>query len=297
MKLEAGTYVQLEVEKEVEPNGYYLTNGSENVLLHYSEVEGQIQIGDYIEVFLFHDTHDRLASTMKRPLISLGELALLEVADIHPRMGCFLEMGLGRQLLLPIRELPEEQELRPVVGDRVFVVLEQDKQGRMLAKLAGEREFETYVFAAPSTWKNQWFDARVYKTLKMGTFVLVDGGVLGFGAIGMIHSTERTKKLRVGEEVKVRVTFVREDGRVNLSLRLSKEKGRDEDATILLHFLKDRPNAAMPYSDKTPPDIILQKFNMSKAAFKRAIGKLMKEDLIRQDENWTYLKEKQTKDE
>ncbi|NBI29504.1 CvfB family protein [Chengkuizengella marina] len=296
MKLEAGTYVQLEVEKEIEPNGYYLTNGSENVLLHYSEIEGEIQIGDCIEVFLFHDTHDRLASTMKRPLISLGELALLEVADVHPRMGCFLEMGLGRQLLLPIRELPEEEELRPVVGDHVFVVLEQDKQGRMLAKLAGEREFEPYVFAAPTTWKNQWFDARVYKTLKMGTFVIVDGGVLGFGAIGMIHSSERTKKLRIGEVAKVRVIFVREDGRVNLSLRLSKEKGRDEDATILLQFLKERPNGAMPYSDKTPPDIILHKFNMSKAAFKRALGKLMKEDLIRQEENWTYLKEQQMKD-
>ncbi|MDP5273035.1 CvfB family protein [Chengkuizengella axinellae] len=297
MKLEAGTYVNLEVEKEVEPNGYYLTNGSENVLLHYSEIEGQIQIGDVLEVFLFHDTHDRLASTMKRPLISLGELALLEVADVHPRMGCFLEMGLGRQLLLPIRELPEESELRPIVGDKVYVELEQDKQGRMLAKLAGEKEFQPYIFHAPTTWKNQWFDARVYKTLKMGTFVLVDGGVLGFGVIGMIHSSERTKSLRVGEIVQVRVTYVREDGRVNLSLRPSKEKGRDEDATKLLNFLKERPNGAMPYSDKTPADIILHKFNISKAAFKRAMGKLMKEDLIRQDENWTYLKEKQPNNE
>lgn len=88
--------------------------------------------------------------------------------------------------------------------------------------------------------------------------------------------------LRLGEEVKVRVTLVREDGRVNLAMSPRKEVGRDEDADRLIAFLKERPGGGMPYSDATPPDIIKQRFGISKSAFKRAMGKLMKEGLVTQ---------------
>lgn len=101
--------------------------------------------------------------------------------------------------------------------------------------------------------------------------------------------------LRLGEEVKVRVTLVREDGRVNLAMSPRKEVGRDEDADRLIAFLKERPGGGMPYSDATPPDIIKQRFGISKSAFKRAMGKLMKEGLVTQKENWTYLVEKMPK--
>lgn len=290
MSLEAGTVAKLQVAREKSPFGYFLTDGSRDVLLHYSEVVGSIQQGEHIDVFLFHDTEDRLAATMKTPLIHLGEMALLEVVDIHPRFGCFLDMGIGRNLLLPFRELPELKELRPVVGDKVYAVLGHDKQGRMLARLAGERELAPLAFPAPTSWKNQWLTARVYKPLQNATFVLVEGGVLGFGAIGMIHETERTRLLRVGETVQVRASFIREDGRVNLSMKPLKQIGRDEDSEVILAVLRERPNGAMPYSDQTPADIILNRFHISKGAFKRALGKLMKDGLVYQKENWTYLK-------
>jgi hypothetical protein len=250
-----------------------------------------------LEVFLFFDTEDRLAATMKKPYLTLGEMGRLVVADIHPRLGCFLEMGLGRQLLLPIRELPELEELRPHVGDEVFVIMEHDKQGRLRAKLAGERELAPMSFHAPTSWVNEWVEATVYKPLQMGTFVLVDGGVLGFGAIGMIHSSERNRMLRLGEKVKCRVTMVREDGRVNLAMSPLKEVGRNEDADKLLAFMKERPTGGMPYSDATPPDIIKQRFGISKSAFKRALGKLMKDGLVTQKENWTYLTESVPQDQ
>ncbi|MDF2814306.1 MAG: RNA-binding protein [Paenibacillus sp.] len=290
MTLEAGTIRKLEIARDVSPNGYFLTDGYDEVLLHYSEVIGTVAVGDQVEVFLFHDTQDRLSATMKEPLIRLGELALLEVADIHPRFGCFLEMGLGRQLLLPVRELPEWTEARPKKGDRVFVTLAHDKQGRLTAKLAGERELAEHAFPAPTTWRNEWVDARVYKTLQDSTFVLCDGGVLGFGAIGMIHESERTRSLRLGEQVNCRVTFVREDGRVNLSMRAAKHVGQVEDADRILAYLQERPNGSMPYSDETPADIISEKFGISKGAFKRAIGKLMKDGLVEQQGSWTKLK-------
>lgn len=277
--------------REVPPNGYFLTDGTQDVLLHYSETVGEVKPGDQVEVFLFHDTQDRLAATMRKPLIRLGEVALLEVVDIHPRFGCFLEMGLGRQLLLPFKELPELKELRPEVGDKVFVVLSHDRQGRLVAKLAGEEQLKKLCFNAPAAWRGHSVEARVYKPLQMGTFVVCDGGVVGFGVIGFIHSSERTRLLRLGEQVKIRVTFVREDGNVNCSMRERKEVGRDEDAEKLLAFLNQRPNKAMPYSDETPADLISQRFGISKSAFKRAIGKLMKEGLVYQEGSWTYLKQ------
>jgi predicted RNA-binding protein (virulence factor B family) len=292
--LEAGTVVTLRIAKEVTPFGFFLTDEEQEVLLHYTQIVGEIQIDEDIEVYLYHDAQDRLSATMKHAFIKLGEVGLLEVVDIHPRFGSFLEMGLGRQLLLPFREQPEMKELRPVVGDKVYVVLAHDRQGRLIAKLAGEDELVPLAFHAPTAWKNQWITARVYKPLQLGSFVVCEGegGILGgFGAIGMIHSSERTELLRLGQQVQARVIFVREDGRANLSMRPLKEVGRDEDAEMILEYLKAQPNQAMPYSDETPVEIIMEKFNISKSAFKRALGKLMRNGLIVQKENWTHMKQ------
>jgi hypothetical protein len=268
-----------------------LTDGHQDVLLHYSEVTGPVEIGEPVDVFLYYDTEDRLAATMRRPKLLRGEVGLLDVVDMHPRYGLFLEMGLGRNLLLPYSELPELEELRPQVGDTVYVTLANDRQGRLVAKLAGETELVSRCFAAPADWRNRWIEARVYKPLQMGTFVVCDGGVIGFGVIGFIPAAERSRLLRLGENVRVRVTFIRDDGRVNLSLRPPKELGQSEDADKVLAFLRSRPNGAMPYSDETPADIIAAKFGISKAAFKRALGKLMRDRLVVQQGNWTHLAE------
>ncbi|MWC27547.1 CvfB family protein [Paenibacillus sp. MMS18-CY102] len=288
----AGTIVKLRVAREVSPYGFFVTDGEQDVLLHYSEIIGKKpNPGDDVEVFLYFDTDDRLSATMRKPLITLGEMARLRVADIHSKLGCFLEIGLGRQLLLPLSELPENRDFRPLIGDEVHVVLRNDKQGRLIAKLAAEEDLTAQVFRAPDDWRNRWIEGWVTKTLQMGSFVLLDGGVLGFGAFGMIPAAERIRPLRLGERVRARVTFVREDGRVNLSLVERKEVGRIEDADRILAFLRERPGGAMPYSDETPADLVKQKFGISKSAFKRALGKLMREGVVIQEGNWTKLKE------
>ncbi|MEX1031131.1 MAG: S1-like domain-containing RNA-binding protein [Paenibacillaceae bacterium] len=289
--MQAGTVAELLIDREVSPNGYYLTSGTKDVLLHYSEVVGEIHVGERVNVFLFHDTEDRLTATMREPKLKLGELGLLEVVDVHPALGIFLEIGLTRHVLFPMSELPLQPNLRPKIGDQVFTVLGHDKQGRLLAKWAGEHKLAELAFHAPTSWKNRWVDAIVYKPIDDATYVLCPGGVLGFGVIGMIHESERTRPLRLGETVNVRVTFVREDGRVNLSMRPLKQQGREDDADRLLAFLKERPNLAMPYSDETSAEIIMNRFNLSKSAFKRAIGKLMKDGLVYQKGSWTHLKE------
>ena len=107
MTLKAGNFVELTVAREVDPNGYYLTDGRQDVLLPYNEATVDIRLNQSLRVFLFHDSKGRLTATTKTPAIAAGTLAALQVADIHERMGCFLEMGIGRQLLLPYTELPE----------------------------------------------------------------------------------------------------------------------------------------------------------------------------------------------
>jgi uncharacterized protein len=290
--MEAGTTARLTVVQE-NPHGFSLTNGTAKVLLPFPEALGEkLKAGDSVEAFLYHDSEDRLTATLRKPLMHYGELGRLKVADVHPKLGCFLEIGLPRHVLLPVGELPKEEKYRPVVGDEVYVILDRDKSGRLLARAAKEEALAGRTFRAPSSWRNQWVDGWVYHTLRTGTFVICEGGVLGFGAIGYIPDHERPRTLRVGEKVSARVTFVREDGHVNLSMRQRKEVGMVEDSDRLMAFLRERPNGAMPYSDETQADIISQRFGISKSAFKRAIGKLMKEGLVEQRGSWTHLTEK-----
>ena len=296
MMPEAGTEVSLRVRREAPPYGWYLGEGGEGgaeVLLPYGEaVKSRPLAGEETTVFLFHDDKGRLTATQRQPLIRLGELARLAVADRHPRFGLFLEMGIGRQLLLPYKELPERRpDVWPQVGDELHVVLKHDKEGRMLARLAKEDDFAGRVVRAPSSWRNMQVEGWVTGLYREGAFVLVDGGLLGYGALGFVHETAMSRPLRLGEKFAARVARVRDDGRVTLTMRPPKETGRLEDAERLLSFLRERPGGGMPYSDETPADLILKRFGMSKSAFKRALGKLMKDGLVTQKGNWTYLRE------
>ncbi|MHA6484803.1 CvfB family protein [Paenibacillus sp. strain BS8-2] len=290
MTLTAGTRYNLRVEREVSPYGFFLSDGESEVLLHYTELIGsKPHIGDSVDVFVYYDSEDRITATMKQSLLHLGEIARLRVVDVHPKLGCFLEMGLSRHLLLPLSELPESIAYRPLPGDEVHVMMRHDKIGRLVAKTAFEEELSPLVFPAPETWNNTWVEGWVTKTLQIGSFVMVDGGVVGFGVYGLIPTSERTRSLRLGERVRARVTYIREDGRVNLAMTERKEVGRVEDADRILAFLKDRPGGAMPYSDETEAELIKKRFGISKSAFKRALGKLMRDGLVTQKGSWTHL--------
>lgn len=296
MSLVAGTLRTLRVNREVSPFGWFLgeEESAEEVLLPYGESVGvKHDLGAEVEVFLFHDDKERLTATLRKPYLVAGEMARVEVADFHPRFGFFLEIGIGRQLLLPLKELPEgRRDVWPQTGDEVHVVMRHDKEGRMLARLAKLEDLEAFTFRAPSSWNNEWREGWVTDVFRDGVFTLVDGGVLGYGALGYIHNSAMVHPLRIGQKFKARVTQVREDGRVSLSVRAAKESGRVEDADRLLAFLKERPGGGMPYSDETSAEDIQRRFGLSKSAFKRALGKLMKEGLVTQKGAWTYLANK-----
>ncbi|KXG43150.1 CvfB family protein [Tepidibacillus decaturensis] len=291
MSLQTGMYYVLKVERE-SPFGYFLSDGTEDVLLHFSETNQQkFELGDQIEVFLYNDHKGRIAATLHTPKIVMGEIGFLTVDGYETRMGFFLDNGISKQVLLPISELPEEKKIWPKPGDQLLVKLVHDKQKRLLAHLVDdEQEIKSFIDQQldghlPDPIKQtQFVKGIVLRHISVGAHVYLENHQIGF-----LHRMEQIHELRLGENVQVRLTFVRDDGRVNLSMKPLKQTSRIEDADRILEVLHER-GGAMPYWDKTPPDILQKKFNLSKAAFKRALGKLMKDGVIYQEEGWTYLK-------
>jgi predicted RNA-binding protein (virulence factor B family) len=285
----AGTRKTLQVLRQKQ-HGYYVGDGWREVLLPNAEVIGTPQVDKTVDVFVYHDSEDRWVATMHPVKMEHGQIGLLEVVDVHPQLGVFLDIGIRRQLFLPYGELPQTEYLRPKKGDSIYVKIVHDAMGRMLAHLAGEPELAPLCVAAPATWKNTWVEATVYNTMKEASFVVCDAGVLGYGVIGMVHMNERIRPLRIGDRVRLRVVHVREDGRVNLSMREPMHIAQSNDADKLYLHLKTR-GGFLPYGDHTDPATIQQVFQISKGAFKRAIGLLIKQGKIRLQDNCIYAAE------
>ncbi|QQE73869.1 DNA-binding protein [Brevibacillus composti] len=280
--LQAGMQLAMTVEREIEP-GYFLRAGEDEVFLHRREAERRLSPGDEVDVFLYHDHENRLAATMEQPYVGLNEYGWLEVVDSMPQMGVFLDNGIGKDLLLFVDDLPKLKFEWPRIGDRLLVSLKRDKLGRLLAKPVTEEEINKIAVPAPDSAHNQWVEGTVYKVIKDGAFLFTDDEYVMF-----VHREEMTEPLRLGQSVRCRVSYVREDGRINGSMRVRKEVQYGEDADKLLAYLTQR-GGAMPYTDDTQPDVIREKFAMSKSAFKRALGKLMKERRVEQADGWTRL--------
>lgn len=125
---------------------------------------------------------------------------------------------------------------------------------------------------------------RVYNTIEDGAFIVTAEDYIGF-----IHNDEMVVPLQIDDEIEARVTFLRADGKLNLSLKPLKEEARHQDAEKIVAYLKGR-KGSMPYTDVTPPETIKDVFGLSKAAFKRALGLLLKDGLVEQKEGWVTLK-------
>lgn len=267
--------------------GYFLKLGNDEILLHHNEATQTLRPGEEVEVFLYHDHENRLAATMKMPSVREGEYGWLEVVDMNARLGVFLHNEIGKDLLLFLDDLPKLRQEWPRPGDRLLVTLTWDKQGRMLAKLADEDIITRIAKPAPPKMLNHKVVGTVYKLIGAGAFLLTEDEHILF-----VHRDEMTSPLRLGQTVECRVTFVREDGRLNGSMRARKEVSYEEDANRILQILKDR-GGSMPYTDSTDPEILKDKFGISKSAFKRAMGRLLKLGLVEQEEGWTHLKSRE----
>ncbi|WP_078408641.1 CvfB family protein [Priestia abyssalis] len=288
-KLQPGKTMVLRVVRET-PLGYMLTDGREEVLLHRNEATATLAEEEEVKVFIYLDREGRLTSTMTLPVIEAGTYQWVKVVGTEPGLGVFVDIGISKDLLVEKNDLPALESLWPAEGDLLYCTIKATKRGLLYGKPATEDVMQGISKEAPKSLFNKDINATVYRVLRVGTSFITDEGYLGF-----VHETERREEPRLGERVKVRVIHVKEDGTLNLSMLPRKQEGMGEDADKIYEYLQSR-SGAMPYWDKSFPEDIRDRFNMSKAAFKRALGKLMKENKITQEEGWTYIKKEEEGD-
>ncbi|WP_409301093.1 S1 RNA-binding domain-containing protein [Peribacillus sp. SCS-155] len=282
VQMEAGTAVTLQVDREAD-FGFFLTNGTEDVLLHHNETEGDVEVGEEVEVFLYHDKQGRMTATMNVPHIQIGKYGWAEVVSVKRDLGVFVNIGISKDILVSLDDLPKLLHLWPAVGDRLFASLKTDRHGRLLARLATEDVIESIAVKAPKKgMRNAAVKGNVYRLLLVGSFMYSEEGYRCF-----IHESERSNEPRLGQFVEGRVIDIKDDGSLNISLHPFKQDKMESDSEVIYNYLISR-GGAMPYSDKSSPEDIEFHFHLSKGAFKRALGKLMKEGKIYQEEGWTY---------
>ena len=249
--------------------GVYLGSDEERVLLPKKQVPVGVEPGDPVEVFLYKDSSDRLIATTQEPKITLGELAVLEVIDVG-RIGAFLDWGLEKDLLLPFKE----QTVKVEKGDRCLVSLYVDKSGRLCATM---KVYPLLRTDSPYQ-KDDTVRGTVYEVNRdIGVFVAVDDRYSA-----LIPKREVYGKLYPGQQIEARVAAVKADGKLDLSVRSRIPEQMDADAEKIMKRLEGN-GGVLPFTDKADPERIRDEFGMSKASFKRAVGRLLKEGKIKID--------------
>ena len=268
--IELGKRQVLKVVKKVDFGVYLgeeMTAGEhERVLLPGRQVPEGTEPGDTLEVFIYRDSSDRLIATTRVPVIQLHETALLKVADVG-KIGAFLDWGLEKDLLLPFKE----QTAHVKKGQEVLAALYIDKSSRLCATM---KVYPYLQQNSPYIVEDE-VKGRVYELSdNFGVLVAVDDKYSG-----LIPKKEAQGVYQPGEIISCRVTSVREDGKLNLSPRKKAYQQIEEDAALVLKVL-DEFAGVLPFDDRVSPEIIKREFGLSKAAFKRAVGHLMKEKKI-----------------
>ena len=266
--IELGKKQKLTIIKRVD-FGVYLAedrDAQERVLLPGKQVPPESRVGDEMEVFVYRDSKDRLISTTQTPLVTLGQVALLSVAQVG-KIGAFLSWGLEKDLLLPFRE----QTCRVRPGDQVLAALYVDKSSRLCSTM----KVYHYLRTDAPYEKDDLVKGRIYEISdNFGAFVAVDDRYSG-----LINKQEYFVNLAVGQVVEARVRSVKEDGKLDLSVREKIPKQMEKDAEFVLQVIEEY-DGVLPFNDKVSPEIIERELHLSKNAFKRAVGHLLKEGKI-----------------
>jgi hypothetical protein len=278
-----GTIQTMNIDRKIK-TGYVLKHSGREALLHNEESDKELISGENLDVFLYSDKKGRWVATLNLPVVQKGTCDWVEVKEVIPNLGVFVDIGTNKEMLVSKDDLPLFESVWPEKGDKLYVTLGEDRKGRLLAIPANEDVLINEMDAAPENLYQQSITGRVYHTSKEGAAIFTEGNHRGF-----IHHSERRQEPRLGELVSGRVIEVKEDGSVNVSLRPLKQHSMGDDAETILQHLK-ADDGVIPFSDKSDPEDIRATFQISKAAFKRALGRLMKEGKIEQEDGNTYLK-------
>lgn len=262
--IKLGEYQVLTIVKRTEFGVYLAENdhSTEKVLLPIKQVSDGAELGDKQRVFIYRDSDDRLIATTNTPKLTVGETAVLRVNDVT-KIGAFLDWGLERDILLPFKEMTER-----VQKDREYLVaLYIDKSQRLAATM----KVYKYLKLAGDYEKDDEAEGIIYEINdEFGAFVAIDCKYHG-----LIPKKEIHEELHAGDRIRGRVTDVREDGKINLSIHQKAYLQMSDDGEKILAVIEEY-DGILPYNDKASPEVIYRDFKMSKAAFKRAVGGLYK---------------------
>lgn len=261
-KVEFGVYVAPE---EVMKDAEALKENK--VLLPAKYVPEGKKVGDTVEVFVYRDSKDRLIATTLQPKLVMGRVARLRVAQVG-KFGAFLDWGLEKDLMLPFKQ----QKRRVNEGEEVLVSLYIDKSNRLCATMNVYRELRT---DSPYQ-KGDRVTGTIYEiSPNFGAFVAVDDMYSG-----LIAQKELYGEIQIGDTVSARVLNVKEDGKLDLSVREKAYLQITSDAEKIMELI-DRFGGALPFNDKASPEVIKREIGMSKNEFKRAVGNLLKNNRIK----------------
>ena len=261
----------------------------DTVLLPGKQVPEGTKKGDKLSVFIYKDSQDRLIATTREPKLFLGETAVLRVAQVS-RIGAFLDWGLEKDLFLPFKEqtwrperlLPYKEQTKKVhEGEEILVALYIDKSSRLCATMKVYHYLQTdSPYAQGDT-----VTGLVYEISdNFGVFVAVDEKYSG-----LIPKQEAQGNYKPGDELTCRVTAVREDGKLTLSAKKKAYIQLHEDAESVYEIIQEF-EGELPFDDKASPEIIQREFGLSKNAFKRAVGHLLKEKKIEMKNGKIYAR-------
>lgn len=266
--MQLGEIQVLTVMRQVDFGVYLASPQSpeERVLLPKKQVPEGLLVGEELEVFLYKDSKDRLIATTTKPKLTLGGMALLTVKEVT-KIGAFLDWGLEKDLFLPFR-----QQTRKVhAGEECLVGLYTDKSERLCASM----NVYEYLSTNSPYQKGDQVKGRVYQISEnFGAFVAVDDKYSA-----LIPKKEFFGQAKVGDIVEARVTSVKPDGKLDISLREKSYLQIHEDAEAVMQVIEEF-DGVLPFTDKASPEVIQREFSLSKNAFKRAVGHLLKEGRI-----------------
>ena len=263
-----GEYNELEVIKEVD-FGLYLSDEdrTSEILLPLKYIPKGTKIGEFLNVFVYHDSENRAIATTLEPFAIVGEFACLKVIETTD-FGAFVDWGIAKDLLVPTNE----QSKPMYVGTEHIVYVYLDKQ---TGRVAGTTKYARYL-------DNSHLDFGEEDTVQL---LIADRTELGFNAIingrhiGLIYQNEIFEPLQTGDIKRGYIKKIREENKIDLTLQL---RGYEqiEDAKHRLLFILKANNGVLDLGDKSTPEDIYSKVKLSKSAFKKTIGGLYKDRLV-----------------
>lgn len=266
--VELGKCNKLEVLRYAGP-GMCLDGGeSGEILLPDKFVTEEVREQKTVEVFVYKDSEDRTVATTETPKAEVGQFAVLKVVSANPKIGAFLDWGLSKDLLLPFRE----QTSDPMEGDHCVVyILVDELSGRIIAS---ERLTEFLNHEEPEYEPEEEVDLLVIDETPLGYKAIINDTHLG-----LLYHTELSEPLEYGQWIVGYVTQVREDGKIDLRRDRAGYKRLEPIAELILEALNAN-GGTLPFNDKSSPESIRAEFDVSKQAFKRALGILYKNKRI-----------------